>query len=157
MRLSRTWLAIGAAVIATSAAVYVAFNPYVPLILSAKPLKPPTPPLLMGAGSMRTRVHHSGCPPWDAYDLDNPGSIEDRVERTFPAGTPQKEVVSSLSRQGFKIVAACASDPTITYATFSQSGGGLYGPYPAYADVTWKVDRMGRVIWASGWVAYTGP
>ena len=143
--------------LATSAAIYVAINPYVLLIFSAKPLKPPTPPLLVGVSSMRTRAHHSGCPPWDADDLHNPGSIEDRVERTFPAGTPQTEVVSSLSRQGFKIEPVCASDPTIAYATFIQSGGGFYGPYPAFAEVTWKVDPTGRVIWASGSVAYTGP
>ena len=156
MRLNWRWLGIVAAVLATTSAVYVANNPYLLLIFSAEPLKPPTPPLLVGAGSMRARVHHSGCPPWGDYDLQNPGSIEDRVEQTFPAGTPQTEVVSSLRRQGFKVEPACASDPAVTFATFRQSGGGLYGPYPASAVVTWKVDPKGRVIWASGWVAYTG-
>ena len=152
------WLAIGTAALTVLAAVFVALNPYVLLIFSTKPLKPPTPPLLVGAGSMRTRAHHSGCPPWHTYDLRNPGSIEDRVERAFPTGTPQSELVSSLSRQGFKIEPACANDPTIARATFIQSGGGgFYGPYQAFSEVTWKVDRTGRVIWASGYVAYTGP
>jgi hypothetical protein len=157
MRLNWRWLAIGAVALAAFVVVYVALNPYVLLVFTTKPLEPPTPPLLVGAGGTRTRVHHSGCPPWDAYDLRNPGSIEERVERAFPAGTPQFQLVNSLSRQGFKIEPTCVSDPTIAHATFNQSGGGFYGPYPAFSEVTWKVDRTGRVIWASGYVTYTGP
>ena len=107
------WLATGAAALAACVAVYVALNPYMLLIFSAKKLTPPTPSLLEGAGGSATRRHHSGCPPWEDFDLQNPGSIEDRVEQLFPLGTPDGEVVRSLSRQGFKIEPHCASDPTI--------------------------------------------
>lgn len=157
MRLNWRWLSIGAAALAVLAVAYVVLNPYALMIFSVEKLTPPTPPLLAEGGSMRARAHHSGCPPWDDQDLQNPGSIEDRVERAFPVGTPHSDVVRSLSRQGFKIEPACASDPTIRRAIFRQSGGGFYGPYPAFSVITWKVDPKDRVAWVSGHVNYTGP
>jgi|SRR5579872_802 len=120
-------------------------------------LHPPTPPLLEGGSEAIGSSHHSGCPPWDAYDLHNAGSIEQRVAKLFPTGTAQGQIIRSLSEQGFKIEPPCPSDPTVRYATFSQTGGGLFGPYPASSVITWQVDWAGRIVWASGWVAYTGP
>ena len=158
MRLRLRWFAVGAGALAVLAAVYVLFHPYLLLVFSTEPLKPPTPPLLEGGGGeLVARTHDSGCPPWDPSDRKNPGSIEDRLATAFPAGTPQDQLVRSLARQGFTVEPSCAVDPTIRSATFRQSGGGFYGPYPAFSMVTWKVDTAGRIIWASGWVAYTGP
>ena len=155
MRLHWKWFAVGGAALASLGVAYLAVNPYVLAVFSAKPLKPPTPPILKDGGGRRLSTHISGCPPWAPMDLQHPGSIEDRVEKAFPSGTPQDLVVRSLSQQGFKVEASCASDPSIRYATFNQGGGGLYGPYPAYSVVTWKVDLTGKVIWATGTVAYT--
>ncbi len=158
MRWRWRWFAFGSAALTALAITYVAANPYVLLVFSTKPLIPPTPPILEGGGGeLVVRVHDSGCPPWDPSDRKNPGSIDDRLAMAFPAETPQEQVVRSLARQGFTIKSPCTTDPTIRYAEFSQSGGGFYGPYPAFSVVTWKVDPAGRIIWASGWVAYTGP
>lgn len=157
MRWQWKWFAIGGGALAALVVAYVALNPYVLLVFSVEALKPPTPPLLKDGGSRHLRAHYSGCPPWDPIQLQNPGSIEDRVEKAFPQGTSQDLLVRSLLQQGFKIEPACTSDPTIRFAKFRQSGGGFYGPYPAYSVVTWKIDQTDKIIWASGWVAYTGP
>lgn len=139
-------------------AAYLTLNPYALLVaLPLAPLKPPTPPILTGLTTKLGMEHHSGCPPWDDNDLRNYLSIEAKVDRTFPPGTPQEHVNESLTAQGFKVEPPCSTDQSVRYATFIQSGGGLYGPYPAYAVVTWKVDAQGRVMWTSGSVAYTGP
>lgn len=138
-------------------AFVIALNPYILLVFSSEPLKPPTPPILTGLNTTLGTVHHSGCPPWEDFDLRNPGGIESRVEQAFPAGTQQENVTKSLIAQGFKVEPPCSTDRSVRYATFIQSGGGFYGPYPAYAVITWKVDAQGHVVWTSGSVAYTGP
>jgi hypothetical protein len=126
--------------------------------LQGEPLHPSTPPLLRKSIAVGARLEHgSGCPPWESFDRENPGSIEPSVTRAFPAGTTESVIVRTLSQQGFGIDSPCAADPSIRVATFRQSGGGFFGPYPEFAEITWKIDAEDRVIWASAWVGFTGP
>ena len=83
--------------------------------------------------------------------------VESRLADQFPPGTPEEDLKASLANQGFRPALACDNDPSIHRATFSQRGGGFYGPYPAYAEVAWKVDADGKIVWTKAVVLYTGP
>ncbi len=89
----------------------------------------------------------------------NKGSsdVEGRLARLFPPGTPEQDLVLALQQQGFRLSAPCESDTQIHRAVFNQSGGGLFGPFPVFADVVWKVDELGHIVWTKAFVAYTGP
>ena len=124
-------------------------------------LSPPTPPLLLGAATAGSWDSH-GCPAhsWDItarYPEAHSPRVEDRLTRDFPAGTPEADLLGALTRQGFKPEAPCDNDPAIHRASFNQSGGGLAGPYPALAEIAWKVDPEGRIAWTKANVMYTGP
>jgi len=124
-------------------------------------LTPATPPLLQGADVVGSWDSH-GCPA-HANDLSakyteaHSPRMEERLARDFPAGTPESVLVVSLTRQGFKPEAACDNDGSIHRASFNQSGGGLFGPYPALSEVAWKVDSRGRIVWTKADVMYIGP
>jgi hypothetical protein len=126
----------------------------------AEPLRPATPPLLQNATASSGWA--GGCPPHanerafaspEAHALQ----VEARLAHDFPAGTPEASLISALARQGFKPEAACDNDPTIHRAQFNQAGGGLFGPYPAMANIAWKVDGEGRIVWTKADLMYTGP
>jgi hypothetical protein len=160
MRLQWRWFALGGAALAALAIIYVAADPYMSLVFFTEPLKPPTPPLLDNA--------HAGdqfvCPPRSAADeiiarppqMGSP-EVEARLARQFPAGTDEKRLITMLRAQGFAPTQECDNDPTIHGATFQQGGGGFWGPYPVYADIAWKVDDAGKIVWTKANVAYTGP
>jgi hypothetical protein len=63
----------------------------------------------------------------------------------------------ALSSQGFTDPNKCETDSSITRIIFRQRGGGLFGPYPAFAVVAWKTDAQGRVVWTKSMIAFTGP
>lgn len=122
------------------------------------PLKPPTPPLLEGATAQNHGGRELGCPPPDPFGTrSHSPEVEQRLAKGFPPGTLEDRLVAALRQQGFRIEGPCETDASVRRAIFTQSGGGFYGPYPAMSEVTWKVDGAGRIVWAGGWVAYTGP
>jgi hypothetical protein len=130
------------------------------LAACAEPLRPATPPLLLNATASSGWA--GGCPPHanelafakpEAHALQ----VEARLARDFPVGTPEQALVAALTRQGFKPDAACDNDPTIHRAMFYQTGGGFFGPYPAMANIAWKVDSEGRIVWTKANLMYTGP
>lgn len=155
MRKLTVWIITGLS------AVLAAIVVWLYLIVRGEPLKPETPPLLIGAHA--TGGSSNGwCPP---DDEDFPGSqpetgspeIERRLAKGFPPGSSEAALVQYLHGQGFKRMAPCANDPSIRRANFFQhSGGGLFGPYPAFAVVGWKVDADGRVVWTRAEISFTG-
>jgi hypothetical protein len=160
MRIRWRWFAIGGAALAALAILYVAFNPYILLVFFTKPLKPATPLLLVDATAGDQLI----CPPRNADEaiLARPpqaGSpqVESRLAHQFPAGAEETRLVATLRAQGFTLVQECDNDPVIHGARFSQDGGGFWGPYPVNADVAWKVDGAGKIMWTKANVAYTGP
>ena len=130
------------------------------LTACAERLSPPTPPLLQGATASSGRG--GGCPPHpfevsarlpDAHAVQ----VEARLARDFPAGTPEEALRAALMRQGFQPETSCDNDPTIHRARFHQDGGGLFGPYPAFSTIAWKVDGEGRILWTQADLMYIGP
>lgn len=162
MRSLERRLGMGVAALVVAAMAYGVWTSHIWLILFAKPLDPPTPPILEGATAGGGR-DSGGCPPQpDAVSmtkLDEAASpeVRNRLAHQFPPGTPERVLETTLAKQGFITAKACESDPSIHRATFSQRGGGFWGPYPAFAWVAWKVDAEGKVVWTKANVAYTGP
>ena len=84
--------------------------------------------------------------------------MEQRLDREFPPGTAEEKLLTSLREQGFQVMAPCDGDTTIYCAVFAQKGGGgLWGPYPIFATIAWKIDSLGRIVWSKANVSYTGP
>ena len=130
--------------------------------VSAQAIKPPTPPLLSGATASGGSWGSDDCPNEAAamrqksLETGSP-TIGERLRADFPPGTDARRLAHSLVSQGFTLMGACALDRSIERAQFRQTGGGFLGPYPGYALIHWKVDSNGKIIWAKGWIAFTGP
>lgn len=137
--------------------------PYVVAVVGS-PLSPPTPPLLEGAEA-RGGWWNGGCaddPELAKFDRTSTEAlsptIQWRLSHEFPPGTPEALLRRSIQNQGFTMDAApCRDDRSIRLAVFVQSGGGFFGPYPAVAQIAWKVDAQGKIVWAKGNIGYTGP
>lgn len=129
-----------------------------------EPLTPSTPPLLekvTAAGGW----WNGGCPPKDKLEADRWKPSEEalspelmaRLSGQFPVGSPASRLEQNLKQQGFIVRRPCNEIPTIRVGEFRQSGGGLDGPYPIWAQVAWKQDATGKIMWTKGTVAFTGP
>src|SRR5262249_3502379 len=123
-------------------------------------LTPPTPPLLENAHAAGG-WWSGGCPPQAEFEKGSDEAkspeLEDRLRMQFPPGTPANLLTRALLSQGFSLIEDCPNDSSIKRATFSQDGGGFFGPYPAFAIVAWKMDAEDQIVWTKGAVAYTGP
>jgi len=51
----------------------------------------------------------------------------------------------------------CEDDVRVHWANFHQTGGAPWGPYPMLADVMWKLDDAGEIVWTKAYVVYSGP
>lgn len=62
-----------------------------------------------------------------------------------------------LLRQGFTIQGGCSADRSVSWAEYQQRDSNGFGYYtPAFGTVYWKQDTTGRLVWATGDIAYTG-
>ena len=159
MRNGVKWFLLGGTVLAVLVGVYDVFALNLLSFFVTTPLSPPTPTLLLNARSTGG-WWDGGCPAGETDQTLTEGrspQIEDSLRREFPPGSSQQALTRSLVTEGFKLDRPCDSDPSVLRATFQQSGGGLRGPYPAYATVAWKADRAGRLIWTKGNIEFTGP
>lgn len=120
------------------------------------------PPILRGvtAGS----GFFGGCPPSDEAAADairNAGKLavspefDSRLEAAFPPGSPQEALIDSLTGQGFVLAGACKTDSTVRIALFHLNGRAL-SRLEMGADVYWRADKEGRIIWTKGFVMYVG-
>ena len=155
-------MGFGVAAIVVAALGYVVWVSHIWLIIFTTPLDPPTPPILERA-TAGGGWDSAGCPP-QPFEVSMARSgkaasteVESRLAHQFPPGTPEHALGASLAKQGFRPEKACDNDPSIHRATFSQRGGGFWGPYPAFAWVAWKVDANGQIVWTKANVAFTGP
>jgi hypothetical protein len=130
-------------------------------VFAGEGLAPPTPSLLKDAQA-KGGWDSGGCPAHPneaAFAKDGEAispNVEKRLVQQFPAGTPEQELVLALQRQGFELIPPCDNDIQIHRAVFRQKGGGILGPYPMFANIAWKIDELGRVVWTKAFVAYTG-
>lgn len=126
---------------------------------STAPQKP-LPPLLAHATGNGGWLF--GCPAIsnNAHALTatrSPASpeITQRLRQQFPPGTAEADLTRLLADEGFDAPLACEADSSIRHAHFFQKGTGFL-PYDANADVFWKVDADGRIVWAQGGIFYQG-
>jgi hypothetical protein len=83
--------------------------------------------------------------------------IVERLRADYPAGSPASKLRTTLLRQGFIIHDGCSFDKTVSWAEFRQRRSNGVATYQAaFGTVYWKQDPAGRVIWATGDIAYTG-
>lgn len=107
----------------------------------------------------------SACPPDSATDkktleiwkgqLAISPEFDQRLRNEFPPGTDSNTLINSLTAQGFVLAGVCKNEPTIQIATFYQKGQGFL-PYDTFAQVFWKTNEQGRIIWTKGLVSYSG-
>jgi hypothetical protein len=120
---------------------------------------PPLPPLLQnvtaGGGWW------GACPPEtpeaavarEGRPLALSPELNQRLGQSFPPGTSDTRLVDTLRAQGFEILSPCKADAFIHVAAFTQHGGGVLS-YPMTANIYWKVDERGNILWAKGFVRY---
>jgi len=107
--------------------------------------------------------YFSACPPTnktEAMMLETSNiaispELNKRLQEQFPPGSADSRLVETLKNQGFSLGEPCTADPTIQHASFFQKGSGFL-PYDINADIYWKRDLDGRIVWTKGLVAYTG-
>lgn len=122
-------------------------------------LSPPLPPLLKGATStgganfLCAQGQGQGSTP---DTVSHSPEMVQRLEREFPVGSQASELRNALSRQGFVIHDACSPDKSISWASFSQTGGNGITVMAAFGKVHWKEDEAGRIVWTTGDTAFRG-
>jgi len=79
--------------------------------------------------------------------------LNQRLAQSFPSGSNEKRLSDALNAQGFELLPPCKSDPSIRVAAFNQHGGGLLFP-PLVANVFWKADGAGNIVWTKGFARY---
>lgn len=122
-------------------------------------VSPPLPSLAIGATT--TGGSNSLCRP-DYEQGSTPATashspeINQKLNRDFPPGSPAILLRRSLVRQGFQMHGPCSPDRSISVATFRQRGGNGITSFPVFVSAYWKEDGGGRLVWASGDIAWTG-
>jgi hypothetical protein len=127
-------------------------------------LNPPTPPLpSLLKGATAHGGYFGACPPANATEAvamhgDSAASPEltQRLAQEFPVGSSASRLSDALSEQGFRLSPSCPSDPSIHIARFDQTGGSMFA-FPMIAVIFWKGDERDAIVWAKGFVAFTGP
>lgn len=122
--------------------------------------KPPLPSLLQNVSA--GGGWWGACPPQteeearlrEGRPIAISPELNERLARQFPAGTMESVLTDALSSQSFSLLLPCKGDNSIRVAGFQQQGGGLLSP-PITAEVYWKVDQSGAIVWTKGFVRYT--
>ncbi|SEK13785.1 hypothetical protein [Paraburkholderia diazotrophica] len=123
------------------------------LMLSAYAQAPNELPTLL-----RDVTAHGGywgaCPPTSGALAISP-ELDSRLKNNFPPGSDGQKLEGTLVKEGFHIDGVCNTDGSIHIAGFFRKGVGLLR-YDVSAQVYWKVDQEGRVVWTKGFVMYIG-
>ncbi|MCX4164353.1 MULTISPECIES: hypothetical protein [Paraburkholderia] len=81
--------------------------------------------------------------------------LDARLNAGFPPGTDDLKLKRTLTEQGFRVDGACKTDGSIHIAGFFRKGVGLLS-YDVSAQIYWKVDQVGHIVWTKGFVMYIG-
>ena len=123
--------------------------------------KPPLPTLLRNVSA--------GGGWWGACPPETPAETQERrghpvavspelnrrLAKLFPPGSSENVLVDTLRAQGFELMPSCKGDHSIRVAAFNQHGGGAL-LMPITANIFWKVDEAGNIVWTAGFVSYLG-
>jgi hypothetical protein len=121
---------------------------------------PKLPPLLIDAAS--TGGSNFLCEGGDQEGaLPDTASHSPEIVRRLRAGHPPGSSAADLSKdllgQGFIIHEGCSADRSVSWAEYRQQASNGFGYYtPGFGTVYWKQDKLGRLVWATGDIAYTG-
>jgi hypothetical protein len=77
-----------------------------------------------------------------------------KLRKQFPAGSSAAALESALLTQGFKM--EICNMPNVKRATFSQTGGNGITSMSAFANVTWKTNASGQIVWTTGNISFLG-
>jgi hypothetical protein len=121
--------------------------------------KPPLPPLLQSVtaggglwGACPTQTPEAAAAREGRPVAFSP-ELDQRLVKSFPPGSSEARLVDTLRMQGFELLAPCTGDSSIHLAAFIQHGGGVISP-PMTANIYWKVDERGNILWIKGFVRY---
>ena len=81
--------------------------------------------------------------------------LDQRLLEAFPPGTTEESLTSFLLKQGFSFNGSCDTDPLVRHASFNLKAKGFLR-YSTHAQVFWRVDADGRVVWTKGFAGFTG-
>ncbi len=124
--------------------------------------QPVVPPLLRGATAQGG--WWGACPPSSETEKESrrimgqlaiSPEFNSRLQNAFPPGSAERDLLASLSAQGFVLSDPCKADSTIRIASFHADGRGFLR-YATNAQVYWQADADGRIVWTKGFVAYIG-
>jgi hypothetical protein len=123
------------------------------------PVSPPLPPLLQGAtsgggGNYLCNGDPTGRRHGPEETAHSP-EIVARLQKAFPTGSSTAKLIESLKEQGFAFHGPCSSD-NVAYASFSQAGGNGITAMAASAEVYWKDDGKGHLVWTTGNISFLG-
>ena len=105
--------------------------------------------------------HSSACPPRMAEEamsirkLAISPELDQRLLEAFPPGTTEESLTSFLLKQGFSFNGSCDTDPLVRHASFNLKAKGFL-MYSTHAQVFWRVDADGRVVWTKWFAGFTG-
>ena len=78
--------------------------------------------------------------------------LNDRLVGRFPPGSSEGDLINALTSQGFKRAGSCEAERSIKYLGYDEKGTGLPS---VTAEVYWRVDSTGRIVWTKGFIRYT--
>jgi hypothetical protein len=110
------------------------------------------PPLVKGAtvtgGGQGYDCEMGATPASDPRFNFSPEIIE-RLRKQFPPGSSSAALRSALVLQGFKLHGPCSPDHSISFAQFRLNKNEVV------ANVFWREQSDGQIIWTFGDVGYT--
>jgi hypothetical protein len=114
------------------------------------------PPMLRSvtAGGQGDPCHPD--PLWENMPAESPSrprgspELNERLEREFPQGSSEENLIRALYRRGFKELAKCENDQSIRRAWFHR-----VFPIEMNVVVYWKTDPQNALVWTRGHVWYT--
>ena len=118
------------------------------------------PPLLRGAtttGGSNLLCEGGNEPGAKPETASHSPEIVARLRASYRPGSSASQLRSNLLRQGFTIHNGCSTDRSVSWAEFRQKAtNGLDTYTAAFGTVYWRQDATGRLLWATGDIAYTG-
>ena len=106
------------------------------------------PPLLQGVSSDALWLPPCERPGFEPGIDFPPGQLDDRLAARHPAGSSASALAKDLRRQGFRLHTSCGTEASVRWAVH-RSGW-------RFANVYWKVDPAGNLVWTRGYVAWDG-
>ena len=110
------------------------------------------PPLIRGATTGVGGIAYDcgrDAIPLSESTLSRSPEITERLSQTFPPRSSSANLRSSLKEQGFEMMGPCSVDGSVSWAQFRKNGNEVV------ANIYWREDSSGRLVWTFGNVYFT--